>query len=322
MRDKKIKCSTSDIDKLYNELLKIEIKESEILYEIYGVELNIPSIQLGRFTIYNYDLSIDSLIKRFPNLGAFNDIYFGHRKSNHFIGIPVKARENDKATEIANNLCQTFENVISFMIGDLKHENTIGIFNYRGWQHTTAIVCNNDSMGFNLKNKLAFPVNVQDNYFVDKLQGHDLIWDLITKDNKTEIEKRLLNSIEWIGKAIHDIDLSKSLVQFVFAIEGMLQHNEKAFITPSIVSQLSDWLAFIIHDDKEQRKKIAKYFKDIYKKRSSIAHGAINTIDNEDLYMAFQISKLMIKSFLTVKQFRDIKTMEELNVYLNDLKFK
>jgi len=314
-------CNASDIESLFDKFTKVEIQQSEILYELYGAEMNLPKLVLGEFTIYDFDLSISELTERFPYL-IHQDIYFSNRKSKYLVGIKVKARDNDKAVEIANGLCEVFENVFSYMIADLKHERTVGVFNFRGWKTTSIVVCNQNSMGFQGKNTIFLPVNIADPFFTDSSQGNDKIWYLITKTQKTEIEKRLLNAIEWIGKAVYDIDLSKSLVQFVFAIEGMLQLNEKAIITPSIVSQLSDWLAFIINDDLEQRKKISKYFKEIYQKRSAIAHGAVKTIDIQDLAMAMQISKLMIIAFLTHKPFCDIKTMNELNKCIADLKFK
>jgi len=314
-------CNKTDIDSLFDKFTKVEIQESEILFELYGAEMNLPKLVLGDFTIYDFDLSISELTERFPYL-ANQDFYFTHRKSKYLVGIKVKARDNDKAVEIAKRLCEVFENVFSYMIADLKHERTVGIFNFRGWKTTCIVVCNQNSMGLKGKNTIFLPVNISDSFFTDSSQGNDKIWSLITKTHKTEIEKRLINAIEWIGKAVYDIDLSKSLIQFVFAIEGMLQQNEKSIITPSIVSQLSDWLAFIINDELDQRKKISKYFKDIYQKRSAIAHGAVKTIDIQDLAMALQISKLMIITFLTQKPFCDIKTMDELNKCITDLKFK
>ncbi len=321
LKNGKGRCQSKDIELLFENFTKVEIQESEILYELYGAEMNLPKLTLGDFTVYNFDLSITELTERFPYL-VHQDLYFSNRKSRYIVGIKVKARDNDKAVEIANKLCETFENVFSYMIADIKHQRTVGIFNFRGWRTTSIVVCNNNSMGFQDKNDISLPVNIDEPFFKDVSQGNDKIWPLITKTQKTEIEIRLLNAIEWIGKAIYDIDLSKSLVQFVFAIEGMLQLNEKSIITPSIVSQLSDWLAFIINDELEQRKKISKYFKDIYQKRSAIAHGAAKTIDIQDLALAMQISKLMIITFLTNKPFCDIKTMEELNKYLTNLKFK
>jgi hypothetical protein len=315
------KCEIKDIEELFASFLTPEIYESEILYELYGAELHEPKLSLGDFTVYNFDLSISELTKKYPYL-AQSDIYFSHRKSQLLLGIHTKARENAKAVEIADKLVETFENVFSYMICDLKHERSVGVFNFRGWQTTSAVVCNNKSIGYHGRSRIFIPVDITDPFFLKPSQGNDKLWKLITKSNKTEIEKRILTAVEWIGKAVYDLDISKSLVQFVFAIEGMLQFDEKTFVTPSIVSQLSDSLAFIIQDDPKKRKSIAKYFKDIYQKRSAIAHGASKTIDNEDLHLALEIAKLMVISFLTTKPFDQMKSMDDLSKHLIDLKFK
>ena len=258
--------------------------------------MHVPKLQFGEFTFYDFDLSIGEQTERFPYLADI-DTYFSHRKSKYLIGVKVRARENAKALEIANRICETIDNVFSYMIADFEHQQTVGILNFKSRRTDYIIVCNNNSMSFYGQKNISLPVNICDPSFKDTSQGNEKIWYLITKSQKTEIEKRLLNSIEWVGKAIHDLDLSRSLVQFVFAIEGMLQSNDKAIITPSIVSQLSDWLTFIINDDLEQRKKIAKYFKDIYQKRSAIAHSASKIIEIEDLRIAHNISKSLIIKF-------------------------
>jgi hypothetical protein len=311
----------SDFESLISGLLSIEVKDYELLYDFYGATMKSAINEFGDFVIYNRELSDDNLIAKYPALQN-REIFFKNLHSNLLIGVKVKARESSKATEIADKLCQSFENVFSYAIADLSHNRRVGILNFRGWTSISRIVCNNDTMGFQGSNDIFLQLNLDDPFFKDSSQGNDKIWHLITKKNKNEIEERLLNAIEWIGKAINDRDVPKSLVQFVFAIEGMLQLNDKAFITPSIVSQLSDWLAFIIQDYKEERKKIAKYFKDIYQKRSAIAHGANKTINIEDLELAKQIAKIMVISFLVTSPFKEMKTMDELNKHLTDLKFK
>lgn len=321
LRDKKNQCSSDDIDSFFKNLLALEKNEYEILYELYGAEMNGDILNLGEFTVFNLSHSNEKLVEKYPPL-INRDLYFTHSKSNIYLGIRVTARENSKAVEISDELLETFENVMNYMIADLKHQRCVGNINFRGWKSIQRIICGNSSMGINSSSDISLPVNIEDPFFKDGSQGNDNIWFLITKQNKTELEKRLLQSIEWIGKAIHDKDKSKALVQFVFAIEGMLKYDEKSLITPSIVSQLSDWLAFIIQDDYIKRKEIANYFKAIYKKRSAIVHGGSKTIDIEDLRIALQISKLMIISFLKTKPFCDFTSMQEVNDYITELKFK
>ncbi|MEC3965583.1 hypothetical protein [Flagellimonas halotolerans] len=321
LRDSSSKCEYKDFKNLTAKLLEPENQESEILYELFGCEMQSDNLELGDFTLYNFPKAENLLIKKYPPL-QYREIYFNRRKSDILLGVKVKARENNKSVELADELVETFENVMNYMIADLSHQRSVGIFNFRGWKITRRVICNNSSMGFHGSNDISLPVKIEDPFFQDDSQGNDKIWQLITKSNKSEIEKRLLQAIEWIGKGVYDKDKSKSLVQLVFAIEGMLQHDHKTLITPSIVSQLSDWLAFIIHDDATKRRQIAKYFKQTYRKRSAIVHGGDKAIDIKDVQIALQISKLMVIAFLTTDPFNKMKTVQKLNEYITELKFK
>ena len=285
LRDSITNCDEPKFKGFTNSLLELEKTESEILYELYGAEMEAPTISLGDFTIYNFKKAESILVEKYPYL-TNRELYFNRRQSDIFLGIKVAARENAKAVEKADELVEIFENVMNYVITDLTHVRSVGVFNFRGWRNTSRVVCNNSSMGFHGSNEIWLPVKIEDKFFTDSSSGNDKIWPLITKADKTELERRLIQAIEWIGKGVHDKDKSKALVQFVFSIEGMLQYDGKTLITPSIVSQLSDWLAFIIQDQPDKRKQIAKYFKGTYKKRSAIVHGGAKTIDIKDLQIA------------------------------------
>jgi hypothetical protein len=182
-------CKGENFTELINTLLKVEIQESEILYNFFGATMREPSIQYGEFTIYDKEKSIDLLVSKYPFLQN-KELYSDNLYSKIIIGVKVKARENDKAVEIADKLCETFENVFSYAISDLTHLRRIGILNFRGWTSVNRIVCNNNSMGFNGKNDPFLSVDIDHPFFKNETQGNDLIWNLITKE-KNEIEKRL-----------------------------------------------------------------------------------------------------------------------------------
>lgn len=314
-------CQPENIKMLFDQLLAVEIQEYEILNEVWGAQLQESKIQFGDFTIYHFFRSNKELTEKYPELK--NTIFTDHLKSNYLIGITIKARHQEKATEKAHEYFATFENAFNYMLADLRHNHQLSILTAPNQSTMDSIVCNKETMGKATKFVGRFSnIDLEHDVFTDSLQGNNLVWSLITKIEKSDVEKRLLNSIEWIGKATIEKEKPKALVQFVFAIEGLLHYNEGGFITPSIVSQLSDWLAFIIEDDMEQRKKISSYFKELYKKRSAIAHGASKIIDEADLHLALQISKLMIISFLTHEPLKNLKTISELNSYMTDLKFK
>lgn len=321
LRDKGKKCDLGDFNTIIDHLLSTEIYESEILYELFGAVLDMSFIKFGDFTIYNYLLASDLLVQKHPYLKKLNWLFDG-RRTNIYLGVKVTSRETDRATEIADDLVETFVNVMNYMIADLNHQQNIGVFNFGGWTNANRIICSNSAMGFHKNSKISFPVSIKDPFFIDQMQGNDKAWELITKKNKNELDKRLLQSIEWIGKGVQDKDRLKAFVQFVFAIEGMLQYEDNSLITPSIISQLSDWSAFIIADIPAKRMEISKYFKQIYKTRSAIVHGGPKSVDLKALHIALQIAKLLVVSFLTKKPFCNMKSIQQVSEHIVELKFK
>lgn len=277
------KCSIKILQSFNTELKGIELKEFEVLYALNGIENSDDTrkVIFGIYNVYYNGFSNNYLKEKYSELESRKE--FLDKNINHLLGIKVLARDRIKAIEIAEKLCNTFEYVINYMIADLHHIRSIGVSSYRGSINSEVVVCNNSSLNISSSSTIAYLVNISDSFFKDVSLGNDKIWDLLKKSQLTEIEKRLINSIEWIGKAVLELDKSKSLIQFVIAIESMLHYDEKAFVTPSIVSQLSDSLAFITKSDFEERKAISKSFKDIYQKRSAISHGASKKILFSDL---------------------------------------
>ncbi|MEC5158108.1 hypothetical protein [Chryseobacterium sp. MP_3.2] len=115
-------------------------------------------------------------------------------------------------------------------------------------------------------------------YFLDIENGNNKVWELYSKLNNNKLEKRIKNAVEWTGKALKDENNAKALIQFIFAIECILHIDTKNIINPSILSQISDNIAFLLSEDFDQRKIIASSFKDLYIKRSGIVHGSSQEI--------------------------------------------
>lgn len=315
------KATIEDFRNIINDFLKMPIMEHEVFHEIYGIILDIPEKNFGKFSIYNVTLA-EYILKSKYIFGSDFDHYFEDRKSDNFVGIKIKARDYLKAKEISFDICEYVENIFNYMIGDLKHLRMVGILNYRNWISREIITCNEKSINHSSESDVKLLIDVNDDHFVKSSNGNKQIWDLLNNDNKTKFQDRIFKSIIWIGNGVYDTSSSKALLQFIFAIEGMLQYDLKSFISPSIVSQLSESIAFILEDEIEKRKDISKLFKKLYKERSSIAHGNQKTIELEDLTLAFQLSKMLIIKLLTKEPYCSFSTIDQLNDEITNLKFK
>lgn len=312
--------SVEDWSNLINKLIAVPITQHEIFIKIFGVKTNVPIVEFGDFTIYNLELAHHSLISQYEYLKRKDNKDFFD--NNYLLSVKIKLRHKDKADLFARDYFEKFENVINYMLADISRRRRVGIFNFREPRQIQTFICTDSVGGYNtLNDELYEPTDLAQPYFNSSEYGNDKIWKLIVKPDKSDIEKRLMIAIEWIGKAVLELDKSKSLVQYVFAIEALLQYNDGAFVSASIVSQLSDAAAFIISDNLEGRKKIAKQIKVIYQNRSAIAHGGNKITSDTVLEDVFRICHLLIYILLTNPLLSDFDTAAKLNEWIITQKF-
>jgi len=95
------------------------------------------------------------------------------------------------------------------------------------------------------------------------------------------MQRRLLEAAQWIGKARRDSDRAKGFVQLLFALEAMLQIQEKGvLLSPSIGYRLQETCAFVVGTDHVSRSEIARIVSDLYETRSAVVHGGTTAVDD------------------------------------------
>lgn len=141
VRAQKRETTPDDVEQLFGQLLGVESVEFEIFRELFGGKLNIPQIDFGDFTIYNVELSKPALLQKYTVPETHEKLYFDKVNSNLLISIRAIAREKDKAIEIADLYFKSFDNAMSYVLADLSHKFTVGIFNFRGYKLHSALAC-------------------------------------------------------------------------------------------------------------------------------------------------------------------------------------
>lgn len=316
-------------------ILKIEelpTQEFEILYELNKAKLTSASLILGVYKIYNYSLDPQPVREKSKYFQEkFDQIHRNTRNNENtnclqrdflFLSVKVKAKEFYKACEYADTLIDRFENIIAFIDGDFEGRSTVEVLNYVGDDKIVRYGFYDGNFTFNLHRSAKFDFDFDNEHIFCSECGNNRIWQIASFENLTKIEERILTAIEWVGKGIRDKDRSKSLIQFVFAIEGLLQHQVDKMINPSIVSQLADTAAFILACEVESRFTIAREMRDIYKYRSSIAHGNSSNVDISKVWLGFRMAHKLIRAFLSNEQLKNIKNSDELKDYVEKLKFQ
>jgi len=316
-------CNEVNLKQVFDEILKGKIQTYQVLYEIYGVEMYSPFIIFGEYTFHNIYHKDSKIIEKYTSTVS-SEMFFQSFKSKILVEINSDARDQKKAIELADFKLLNLEYTFSFMIGDLSHKYHIGNFDFRGWGSTTRITYLGSNVhSLNTSNNISLDVNIEDPIFSDSSNGNNRIWSLTSSKNNTKLEKRILQSIEWIGKAVYEKDKTKALILFLISIESLLKNDsQSSIINPSILNQIGDSTAFILSDNLEGRIAISKYFKELYSKRSAIVHGGNTSVTIEDLDLAKQISKGLVITFLTDPVYKAFNNISEVTEFINKLKFK
>ena len=315
-RDFKIK----DWEEFKSSLNNIPQESFRIFAPIYGVKMDTEMISLGEFTIYHPDYLKETLHNEYPKIIKLinQHIKFDH---NYKISVDIRAKDTEKGYELAFKLFSSFENVANFVMATFHKTKRIGIFNYLKFINFESFILSERKL-----NKSSVTLEHFEEVKIDEFQAlhiesaRNSIWKLITSE-RNEIEQRILNSIEWVGKALIEQDDTKALLQYIIAIEAVLQYDEGKFIVPSIVSQLSDTIAFLLGETSKDRIYYSNEVKNLYKIRSSITHSGKGNINSLTLHTAHIFCYKIVMKLISADPFNKFKSKKELYEYLHNLKY-
>ncbi|WP_156417432.1 HEPN domain-containing protein [Paenibacillus etheri] len=313
------------IKDLFKNLKSEPIYSFEVLYHLYGAEYfkGHPLI-IGPYTIYNTKTHRENLLEKYPHGKVeLDDLDEISLESEVIIGVVEKTRDASRANEKALLRLRQFEDTIRFMIGDIEKRYDVGIFNFNVFKRTTGILLSDEITSSTNKMSGAIkPIHLHKFPINDPEYGHDRLWEILGKKNPTELEKRIISAIAWSGKALRDEEQARALTQYVFALEALLQFQQKgSMVSPSITYQMAEFAAFIISDDLNDRLKIEKMIKSIYGIRSAIAHGGSHEVSENVIYEVFSLLKNLITTLVKNETFKDFQTIEQVGEWVKIKKY-
>ncbi len=103
---------------------------------------------------------------------------------------------------------------------------------------------------------------------------------------------RIKAAIEWSFDSLTAENETMAFLKVCIGLEALLGENEAG---PSLTEALSDRCAYLIATSIKSRKNIKERFKELYKIRSKIVHGAINHLDRENL-IQLEFAKHFLRS--------------------------
>lgn len=305
----------------FAKLLDEPEKEFTVLRDVHGVKIETPSSPrvLGPFTIYHY-LTHKNLIHSKSDLPPQH--IWGSEDPQYLIQVKTKARDIVKAIEKADVLFEKFELTLKFILGPNERWE-VGVLEYRGWRHRRSFAFSEGdvSSASNTNYGSIDPIPIDDPYFTNAEWGFDRIWEFLSVPNNTELEKKLLLAIEWIGQSYIERSPPSAFLKSAIALEILFTYNEKTIINSSILSQISESIALLLGEKLSERLEIESRIKKLYNLRSSIAHAGKQQFPKEELDELINTSRSVVVKMLTSQTFRNCKSIADVYSHLKACKF-
>lgn len=243
-----------------------------------GKYLIVPKNELFKL-VKGYDTLLNGIALTDEQINVFA---FEEADANTYIGIEIESFDDKHACDIARMELLNFEKLMCF--GCLRNGNRppIRIFNLVN-SSTSFLILEKDnwSRSSSLNPLFVGTANYTIETLIKEMEDNQskFIFDLYSKQNRNDLESRIINTILWMGQANIEENSSVKLLEYCFALESLLQIRQGETISPSITYQISRACAIIIGTNYADRNKIVENLQSIYRLRSAIAHGGSKTID-------------------------------------------
>jgi hypothetical protein len=309
-----------ECDHFWEKVTSIPVLDFRVLRDLYGASISIQDdpFLISCFKIYDW--------KNHKNLivaAELKDDSLIWDKSAHglLIECTVRARDKQKALELADILFSRFELIIWFMIGYRTDRFDVSILNYTGSKLTQYYMFTRDN--FHKGRGRTGPIEALplDDVFFSKPSPEFTRLLAIIDHQSNALERKLLRCVEWVGQSLMDSNPASAFVKAATALEVLFSETEKGLITPSIMAQISESCALLLGGDLKSRMKIEKHVKRLYGIRSSVVHFGEDTVPRDDLNLLIHIAKAVVLTLLSDAMYGRIQSVKELHAYLKAKKY-
>lgn len=146
--------------------------------------------------------------------------------------------------------------------------------------------------------------------------GFERISKMLESDSPSQLEDRILRSIQWTGRALVDPRREESFLLMAIALENLLlakQGNEN--ITYKVAMRCAHLIG---KTDLEARRRLVSDIKDLYSRRSTIVHsGRVEVSDAEIGSLRHYLSAALF-TVLNTEPFCSMKEESELEAWFED----
>ena len=299
-------------------------KEEEVIYitKLYGVSIRTESITYGKFTFVRRD-KIASFITEngYLNNIKSNDLFLQEFESKrdenfNFVYIVIKDKSFDlNLSKIKyDEMLKHDVNIIRYITAIKNNRSYINYIPFNTYLSNDFILGLDGSATINSSIHFKdIPIFIDEPYVNNNKNGNFVLWELLSKEDSNEFEKRILEAASWVGISLEEMDINLIIAEIAFAFETLLHKDDETYVSKSITATLSESYAFINGKTLEERIELSKQFKNFYKKRSTIAHGSRLNKNNDSSYNDYY--KMIYKTITNIlinDDFRQCKNLDDL----------
>ena len=313
-----------ELDIWLTQLNKQKAKEYWIVKAAKGAQLlNQIPVKIGPFLIIDKKVHKGQFYEEEQFFIDNWDKLWIHCPEDILIGIKISVKELNRGYQIADYKFSLFENVVSFLNGGIGKYSKLSIVNF-GSEETIHYYALDKGYGLrnSLEHQINFPINLNSEKFSGVDEGSKFLFSIMEKSDLNDIESRIIRSISWLGKGLREVDDSKLFIQLMFAIESLLNYRSGEIIEPSILSKISEFIAFTLGKDYETMVKLEKEFKDLYVIRSALAHGESKVVSQGDVILLLNLTNDLIWEFLNNAELRQCCNFDDYRKWVMKKKYK
>ncbi|MCL2847237.1 MAG: HEPN domain-containing protein [Firmicutes bacterium] len=324
LRNKLIITNNFSFESFKNEIKETPVQKFTYMQKLFGITLpNDDNIVLGNFTIYNENTGRTLLQEKMKK----NE--FIENETSNLIGgqccyleIQTEAKDEKFVEKWSEKRILHFSRILEFIIGFSRSNNCIATIAQYGQSKVSygfreEGILGNYFMAMSIENRSvnSIPIDKKFQTFLQE-DGFNKIFVIDAKKNKNELEKRIIESIIWIGMALTEKDNAIAVLECMFAVECLLKVSSE-IISKSIASQLAEYCAFLYSNDYFERKDAEKMLKELFIARSTVAHGRKKEFSNRQVASNISFVRTIILQVLI----KDFQSIEEITQFVEKKRY-
>ena len=297
---------------------EIEIKYPEKEFSVYDEIMGIFVESKGLFedfTIYDVEKNRDEVEKEIKMMikskEESEDPLQNQAIPQYVIETKVKARESEIALELADKKNKNFIDLLH-----IEHFNGVKAIRQPLKVSIGRKISNNNIQRIAKAggNKRYRSQTLMEEYIEYESYERDEqlknLWKLIVKDNLNDLEKIIINSINWLGEAIQEVKFATSILKAIIFLEAIIKKENERSIKEKIAQRTA-----VIIGNKDKNININNIYKDmrrLYEKRSEINHTGEIQVKDIDKIKLINYAKEVLIQLTTNAEYQGILNQDDL----------